>query len=160
MLSLGLRITLDLTQRAHRSYFTWVLGKPPDVVVEFVSDRRGGEEEDKLNDYARIGVTYYAICDPQNRLRGGPLRAFALREGVYQPIDAAWLPRVGLGLIFWEGVFEDQQGRWLRWCDRQGTVIPTGKERAEQEKQRAEQEKQRAERLAAQLRALGIEPGA
>ena len=32
------------------------------------------------------------------------------------------------------------------------------KQRAEQEKQRAEQEKQRADRLAAQLRALGVEP--
>jgi hypothetical protein len=31
-------------------------------------------------------------------------------------------------------------------------------QQAEQEKQRAEQEKQRADRLAAQLRALGVEP--
>jgi hypothetical protein len=31
-------------------------------------------------------------------------------------------------------------------------------QRAEQEKQRAQQEKQRADRLAAQLRALGVEP--
>ena len=46
----------------------------------------------------------------------------------------------------------------VRWCDRQGVLILTGEERAEQERQRAEQEHQRAERLAAQLRALGIEP--
>jgi hypothetical protein len=32
------------------------------------------------------------------------------------------------------------------------------RQRAEQERQRAEQEHQRAERLAAQLRALGIDP--
>jgi hypothetical protein len=47
---------------------------------------------------------------------------------------------------------------FLRWCDRQGQVIPTGAERAEQKKQRAEQEKQRAGRLADRLRSLGIDP--
>jgi hypothetical protein len=49
---------------------------------------------------------------------------------------------------------------WLRWCDREGTLILTGAERAEQERQLAEQERLRAERLSAQLRALGIEPEA
>ena len=46
--------------------------------------------------------------------------------------------------------------------DRGGQWLPTSTEleaqRADQEKQRANQEKQRAERLAAQLRALGVEP--
>ena len=61
---------------------------------------------------------------------------------------------------------------WLRWCDREGNVIPTGAElaeaeraraeaerqRAEEEQRRAEAERARAERLAARLRALGIDP--
>jgi hypothetical protein len=91
-----------------------------------------------------------------------------------------------LGITLWEGVYEGRADRWLRWCDRDGIVIPTGAERAEQERQRAEQADQRAEqadqraeqadqraeqerqraeqadqraeRLLAQLRALGIEP--
>ena len=56
---------------------------------------------------------------------------------------------------------------WLRWCDREGNVIPTGAElaeaerqRAEEEQRRAEAERARAERLAARLRALGIDPDA
>jgi regulator of protease activity HflC (stomatin/prohibitin superfamily) len=56
---------------------------------------------------------------------------------------------------------------WLRWCDREGNVIPTGAElaeaeraRAEAEQRRAEAERARAERLAARLRALGIDPDA
>jgi hypothetical protein len=40
---------------------------------------------------------------------------------------------------------------WLRWCDQEGNVIPTGAELAEAERARAE-------RLAARLRALGIDP--
>ena len=47
---------------------------------------------------------------------------------------------------------------WLRWWDRDGNLLLTGAERAEQEKQRAEQERQRAERLAAKLRELGVDP--
>jgi hypothetical protein len=43
-------------------------------------------------------------------------------------------------------------------AEMQQHALSQEKHRAEQEKQRAEQEKQRAERLAAQLRAAGIEP--
>jgi hypothetical protein len=39
-------------------------------------------------------------------------------------------------------------------------VIPTGAERAEEERRRADEAAQKLERLAAQLRALGIEPEA
>ena len=52
---------------------------------------------------------------------------------------------LGLGLMLWTGVFEDVPGTWLRWTDAHGVVIPTGKERAEQERERAEQERERAE---------------
>jgi Uma2 family endonuclease len=179
MISLGVPTSRDLGQKENRSYLLWIMGKPPDAIVEVVSDRRGGEETEKMTAYARMGVPYYLIFDPLNRLHHGGLRAFGLHEGVYQPIDARWLPKVGLGAILWEGEFEGQQARWLRWCDQGGLVIPTGeeraeqekqraeqekqraeqeKQRAEQEKQRAEQEKQRAERYAEQLRALGVEP--
>lgn len=146
MLSLGMPANRDLTLRENRFYFTWIIGKPPNVVIEIVSDLRGGEETDKMIAYARIAVTYYIIFDPQNRLNHGLLRAFSLREGVYQPVEASSLENVGLGLALWEGEFQGQQSpHWLRWRDREGVVIPTGQERAE--------------RLAAQLRALGIEPG-
>ena len=75
-------------------------------------------------------------------------------------MEPSWLPGVGLGLTLWEGEYEGQPGLWLRWCDRQGVVIPTGRERAEQERQRAEQERQRAQRLEERLRALGVDPEA
>jgi hypothetical protein len=129
------------------------MGKPPDMVIEVVSDRSGGEEDFKLEEYARIGVPYYVIFDPDEHLRGGVLRVFHLVRGGYRSRKASWLPRVGLGLKLWEGTFEGLTRSWLRWCDHEGIVVPTGEERAEQERQRAE-------RLAAQLRALGIDPEA
>jgi Uma2 family endonuclease len=153
MLSLDVPASRDLMKKENRSYFLWVVGKPPDVVIEIVSDLRGGEETDKMIAYARLGITYYVIFDPFNRLHHGLLRAFALRDGVYQPIEPLWFEHVCLGLTFWEGEYLGEQGRWLRWCDRGGVVLPTGQERAEQEKQRAEQ-------YAAKLRALGINPDA
>jgi hypothetical protein len=62
------------------------------------------------------------------------------------------IENVGLGLTIWEGEFEYCHEWWLRWCDHNGIVIPTGRERAEQESQRAEY-------WSAQRRSLNIPPG-
>ncbi|WP_375466458.1 hypothetical protein [uncultured Nostoc sp.] len=97
---------------------------------------------------------------------------YELRGRQYIPMSEQWLTEVELGLCLWEGTYEGKRDVWLRWCDATGNMIPTGAERAEQERLRAEQERlraeqereaketalQRAERLAAQLRALGVEP--
>jgi Putative restriction endonuclease len=153
MLSLDVPQHRDLSRKEHRSYIVWVMRRPPTVAIEIVSDRRGGEETHKPIDYADIGVIYYVIFDPQNRLKQGPLRLFTLIEGAYQPRDDRLLPVAGLGLTLWEGAYEGQTATWLRWCLPDGKLVPTGRERAEQERERAD-------RLAAQLRALGVEPEA
>jgi hypothetical protein len=163
----------DLSVRENRSYFVWIVGKFPEVVVEIVSDKTGGEEDRKMDAYARMGILYYIIFDPLNRLEHGVLRAFRLNdERDYEPIDPSWLQGLRLGLRIWEGPFEGHPNTWLRWCDQDGNVIPTGAERAQKEKERAEKEKERAEkearakdealrkleRLAQQLRDLGVDP--
>ncbi len=164
-LSLDVRASQDLWPKHHRSYFLWEYGKPPHVAIEIVSNRKGREAGGKMRDYARIGVIYYAIYDPDAQLRGQALRVYALREGKYAAIKDRWLPEVGLGLTLWQGVHEGVEAIWLRWCDRDSNVLPTGteraeqeRERAEQERERAEQERERAERLANKLRALGVNP--
>jgi hypothetical protein len=63
-----------------------------------------------------------------------------------------------VGLCLWEGVYEGKRDVWLRWCNTDGEIIPTGAERAEQVRLAKEAALQRAEHLAAQLRALGVEP--
>jgi hypothetical protein len=153
LLSLDVTPAGDLHSKEGRSYFQWLIGKAPDVVIEIVSDRRGGEEDFKMKTYARLRALFYVIYDPDNLLQGGVLRAFGLQLGKYELVDPYWFPEVGLGLILWNGTFEGRHQTWLRWCDKEGRVIPTGAERAEASAERAE-------KLAAQLRALGIEPSA
>jgi Uma2 family endonuclease len=156
---LSLDVSLpDLHSEDGQSYFQWVIGKPPDVVIEIVSDRRGGEESHKQRLYLRQNVRVYVIFDPCGWLEGGVLRVFVLERGRYVPHSPGWLPEIGLGLTLWEGVFEGLEQTWLRWCDQNGQVIPTAEESRNAERQRAENAAAAAERLRAQLRALGIEP--
>jgi hypothetical protein len=151
MLSLDVTLEHPPFAREGRSYFQWIYGKPPDLVIECVSDRRGDEESYKLQQYARQRLLYYVIFDPQNLLNGGVLRAYEMRRAKYEPIDPRWFDVIGLGLTQWDGEYRGLNATWLRWCDREGKVLPTG---AEQAARLAD----RAERLAAQLRALGATP--
>ncbi len=152
----------DLSQKANRSYFTWVQdGKQPMVVVEIVSNQEGGEDSDKLCKYEAIGVPYYVIFDPWRLLSDRVLRIYrsgGTGSGYIEQVGGL-LDTVGLGLSLWQGEYEDTEALWLRWTDREGRLIPTGAEsarrerqraaeagqQAEQERQRAEQERQRAE---------------
>jgi hypothetical protein len=146
LLAVGVRQGADLTERENLSYFVWTRGKAPDVAIEIVSNREGGEDSDKLRTYARAGVPYYVIFDPDDLLRGGVLRAFGLQVRRYRPLaEPYFLEETGLGVRLWDGVFEGINRTWLRWCDREGNVIPTGAERAEAERHRADEEKKRAD---------------
>jgi Uma2 family endonuclease len=195
LVSLDVELAADLWPKANRSYFIWRFGKPPDAVVEIVSNREGGELGSKRERYAQLGVAYYVVFDPQRVLGEEALRCYELRGRTYAPCAGGWLGDIGLGVRLWEGDYEGVRAVWLRWCDQEGNVIPTGAELAEAERQRAEEEQRRAEearqraeaerqraeeeqrraeearqraeaeraraeRLAARLRALGIDPDA
>jgi Uma2 family endonuclease len=151
MLAIDVRIGDDLRQRENRSYFIWERGKPPDLVIEVVSDRRGDEDAYKMRQYARGGVPYYVIFDPDNLLEKGVLRAFELRGGQYARLEEVLFANVGLGLVVWPGVFERRNQTWLRWTDARGQLLPTPAEALAAERQRREQ-------LEARLRDLGEEP--
>ncbi|MEN9225621.1 MAG: Uma2 family endonuclease [Thermostichus sp. DRC_bins_24] len=185
-LSLDVTVPEQWWEKQNRCYLLWLFDKPPDVVVEIVSNREGDELESKLSRYEQMRVSYYVVFDPNHELGTEELRIFELRGRHYVEMTETWLEQVGLGLTVWDGVFEAKQARWLRWCDAQGQLLLTGDEqahlerqraeqehqraeqehqraeqerqRAEQERQRAERERRRAERLAEQLRALGQEP--
>lgn len=159
-LSLDVRVgDADWWLKQNRSYFVWVHGKPPDVVVEVVSNEKGGELDRKMQGYAWMGVPYYVVYDPEpTSIQSKPLVVYELVAGEYLPRPDFQLARLGLTLQLWDGVFEDGQAVWLRWADAEGNLFPTGAELAEQQTQRAEKEAQRAERLAEKLRALGVDP--
>ena len=145
LLSLDVEAPADLKPKRNRSYFIWEFGKAPEAVIEIVSNKEGGEATDKMLKYAQIGILYYAIYDPDQKVQAEVLRVFVLRDKSYVPCQAEWLPVLNLGLTLWHGQFENTEDVWLRWCDREGNVIPTGAEGREQERQRAEQANQRAE---------------
>jgi Uma2 family endonuclease len=144
-LSLDVQVAENWWAKEHRSYFVWEFGKPPDVVVEIVSNTKGEETSKKLREYARMGIRYYVIYDPQRSVQEDVLKVYELHVGNYVARKDGWMEMVGLGLTLWEGVFEEKRDQWLRWCDREGRIIPTGTERAEQERERAERERERAE---------------
>lgn len=178
-LSMDVKLPEDLWKKKNRSYFLWEYGKPPEVAVEIVSNSEGGENSRKLGKYARIGVWYYIIFDPQRYIQNDVLRIYECFAGQFIPKIDRILQRIGLGLMLWDGEFEGKYDRWLRWCDARKNMILTGFERAVSAESRAEEaegraeeaenraekaeeiaasERQRAEKLAQRLKALGIEP--
>jgi Putative restriction endonuclease len=189
LLSLGVQRPEDFSERRNRSYFVWEFGKVPEVCIEIVSNAEGdeltlsqksqqkGKTVCKKDVYAQIGVPYYVVFDPLRQIQGTSemngalLRVWTISpmghteltpsQGIVTTGEFVRLEGIGLGLTLWEGQFEEEVTRlWLRWCDRNGQVIPTGAEGQDMAQQRADAEHQRAERLAERLRSLGIDPDA
>ncbi len=171
-LSLDVRMAKDWWETRGRSYFIWEHGKPPDVVIEIVSNKKGYETSTKMDDYAKMGVTYYVIFDPKCQVqsslltlhelspRGGYVKTksspeikkkgrMIVNNQIIQPNGRSklvwWLDEVNLGLTLWKNVHEGHEKLWLRWCDQKGDVIPSGVERAKQEQYEKEIAWQHAE---------------
>ncbi len=166
-LSLDVEVPEDFWSKEHRSYYLWEFGKAPDIAIEIVSNKVGGEDSEKKEKYARMRVGYYVIFDPYGELMPETLTVYRWNDFRYEKQNSTQFPSLGLGLALWEGEYEGKPDRWLRWTDADGNLIPTGKEladqerqRADQERQRADQERQRADRLAEILRQMGKDPDA
>jgi Protein of unknown function (DUF820). len=105
-LSLEVAPPASFERKEDRTYLVWEMGKPPDVVIEIVSKRKGEELGRKRKDYARAGVSYYAVYDrtagvasPLRQLRelqGSPLALFQRRGGEFVPFESTWLEDKGL----------------------------------------------------------------
>lgn len=188
LLSLGVEpnkgiADLNLSEKRNRSYFVWEYGKPPDLVVEIVSNLKGGELDEKMRLYAEIGIDFYVVFDPFQEYGTPTLRAFALVSGDYEPLPEAHFKRLGLRLQLWRGTFEGFEDEWIRWfTDDNRIMLPSAEEldaalaetqkhreiaemvaeqerdRANTERERANTERERAEALAQKLRELGINP--
>jgi hypothetical protein len=186
LLSVDVTFGPDVLAKEHRTYFVWQFGKSPDLVIEVVSNREGGELGRKKAKYRHYHVPFYVVWDPAGHLGVEALLVFELLGDLYVRKNGNFFGGLGLGLVLWEGAFEGYTSRWLRWVDANGELLPTGAERAEREHAlaeqertraelertraeqadaraeqadaRAEQERARAARLAERLRALGIDP--
>ena len=150
-LSLDVQVPQKWWEKQNRCYMVWRFGKPPEVVIEIVSNQEGEELGKKLKIYETMRASYYIVYDPNQQLSEQVLRVHELRGRRYFETSETWLEQVGLGLTLWSGTFEGRQDNWLRWCYQDGTILPTGDERAKKAEQRAEL-------LAEKLRAMGIDP--
>ncbi len=143
-----------------RSFVLWQETAIPFIALEFVSGN-GSEERDqtpvkgKFWVYERaIQIPFYGIYE----VKKAQVEVYQLINGRYQkmiPNDRGHYAieplKVELGI--WRGQYQNQQFPWLRWWDAEGNLLLTSQEQIERERQRGD-------RLAAQLRALGIEPEA
>ncbi|MBW4552762.1 MAG: Uma2 family endonuclease [Aphanocapsa sp. GSE-SYN-MK-11-07L] len=148
-----------LDGQMRRSYVMWKEIIAPLIVIEFVSGD-GSEERDRTSplssEAAKAGkfwvyeqairAPFYAIYEVEN----AAVEVYELVANCYQqcsPNDRGHYPIAPLGveLGIWQGRFGNQILPWLRWWDSAGVLLPTGNERAEQERQRAERGEQQAQ---------------
>ena len=152
-LSLGVE---RLTRAGGRlSYVIWQEGKVPLLALEYVSKTYGQEYDSKKDEYASIGVLYYAIYNPEyhRRDKHNPFEVYRLVDGQYvlQYGEPLLIPEIGLGIGRAQGTYRAWTREWLYWYDQNGNQLSTPAEVAQQERQRAE-------RLAEQLRQMGVDP--
>ena len=135
----------DIMDKENRTYYVWKMKKPPEVVMEIVSNRKGNETDHKFEKYATVGAKYYVILDHLRQAQDELLTVYELVDGHYELRDDYLLPEVNLSLTILDDTFEDMRWSWVRWCDLEGTMIPMADELAAQEQERADQEQERAD---------------
>lgn len=145
----------------NRSYTPQLQGEIPTIVMEFLSDTDGSEYSikptyppGKWYFYEKIlKVPNYVIFEPDT----GSIEVYHLdKSGIYQlqhPDANGRYPiaEMNLDLGIWEGTKDQRTGYWLRWWEQNGDLLLWSSELAEIAQERAD-------RLAAQLKAAGIEP--
>lgn len=156
-----------------KSWYVWEEeGRYPDVIIELMSESTANVDKTTKKDlYAQtFGTQNYFYYDPETQ----ELTGFHLVDGKYIDLAAnqqghLWCEALKLWIGLWQGEYQGQIHRWIRFFDRGGDLVLTGKEaekqRADLEKQRAEAEMKRAEaaqaemdRLKTLLRERGIDP--
>jgi Uma2 family endonuclease len=98
----------------------------PILALECISKTYGGEYEEKLKSYAKFGIKYYVVYNPQQRRKHQPLEVYKLEDGEYvlQPGEPVWLPELGLGIGRVQGEISNVPMQWLAWFDAQNQPYP------------------------------------
>jgi Uma2 family endonuclease len=164
-----------LDGKMRRSYVLWQEYIAPTIVLEFASGD-GREERDRTPLFRTNGnlvskpgkfwvyeqvmrIPYYGIYT----VNSGKLEVYHLVDARYEKMNPnprgnyAIAPmEVELGV--WEGSYQNQPQKWLRWWDNQGNLLLIGQEEAEKERQKREQLVAKLRSLSAdELEALGID---
>jgi Uma2 family endonuclease len=136
-------------EREREIWISWEEGgRLPDVIVELLSPSTAKKDRTEKKDlYERVfGTTEYYMYDPDSR----QLEGFRLAGRAYRAILPGEKGRLrseqlGVRLGLWHGVWMRRKADWVRLFRDDGSLVPTSKEQAEEERQRAEQERLRAE---------------
>ncbi|MBW4450930.1 MAG: Uma2 family endonuclease [Spirirestis rafaelensis WJT71-NPBG6] len=153
---LSLGVERKKNGKSRKSYAVWEENQVvPILTLEMVSHSPGGEYDEKMAIYTRLGVLYYVIYNPEfwRRDQHQPFEVYKLVDGNYQLQigEPYWMPEVGLGIGRYQGVVAGIPQELLSWYNQRGDRYLTAEEQAQQERTRAEQ-------LADYLRSLGIDP--
>jgi Uma2 family endonuclease len=169
----------SLNGEMRRSYVLWQEYIPPLIVLEFVSGD-GSAERDRTPWTGKFWVyeqvirpAFYGIYDVSK----ASVEVYTLLSGTYQRLQPNQrghfvIPALGVELGIWQGTYQNVDLPWLRWWNVDGELLLMGDERAQIADERAQiaderaqiaeaqlvQERDRAARLAAQLKALGVNP--
>jgi Uma2 family endonuclease len=164
---LSLHVERKKGGKSRRSYVLWEENeRAPVWVLEMVSHQPGGEYTDKLDLYARLGVLYYVIYNPEfwQRDRQQPFEVYKLESGQYQfqVGEPYWMPELGLGIGRYQAELGGVSQEILTWYDAQGqrhlNAAEQAQQQAKQAQQQVEQERLARARLENYLRSQGIDP--
>ncbi|MEO1393184.1 MAG: Uma2 family endonuclease [Cyanobacteria bacterium J06634_5] len=139
--------------RSRRSYAVWEENETvPAFALEMVSHQPGGEYDEKMSIYARLGVLYYVVYNPEYWKRDlhQPFEVYKLVSDEYQLQigEPYWMPEVGLGIGRYQGEVGGLSQEILTWYDEQGN----------RHLSEAEGERLERQRLEEFLRAQGFDP--
>lgn len=126
--------------KSRRSYVVWEEASiVPTLTLEIVSWTPGGEYDEKLAIYEKLGVPYYIIYNPEywQRDRHQPFEVYKLTNGTYklQLGEPYWMPEVGLAIGRSRGIIGGIEREILSWFDQQGDRYLSAEEQAQQERQ-------------------------
>jgi Uma2 family endonuclease len=156
-LSLGVERRKE--NKSRRSYVLWEENDiPPILTLEVVSWTPGGEYQEKMAIYAKLGVLYYVIYNPEYWQRDGhqPFEVYKLVAGAYQLQigEPYWFPEIGLGIGRCQEVSGAVQQEVLSWFDDRNNRYLRPEEEAVLARQEVEDTKAQLAQALARIREL------
>jgi Uma2 family endonuclease len=142
--------------KSRRSYVMWEENDiPPILTLEVVSWTPGGEYEEKMAIYAKLGVLYYVIYNPEywQRDRHQPFEVYKLVDGAYQLQigEPYWFPEIGLGIGRCQEISGAVEQEVLSWFNDRGNRYLRPEELAKIAEEEAVLARQEVEDTKAQL---------
>ena len=142
--------------KSRRSYATWEENDTvPILALEMVSHQPNDEYDAKRDLYAKLGVLYYVVYNPEywQRDRHQPFEVYKLIAQTYQLQigEPFWMPEVDIGIGRSRRILGGIEQEVLLWFDVDGNAYPTSDEIIESkeleliaERQKAQTERQQA----------------